>query len=190
MNIQIQNIGPIVERLKKRCSTMPGAIDRAAARTVNKVAKSTRTEAGRLIRQEISLKARDVTKAFTIHRGTPAHPVAVLSASAKKGVGLDYYPVRPGASSRKRPAKGITVKIKKREPYKRVQGAFWGTAKNGRRMLFKRKGAKRLPVRRLYGPSMMTFYRRKSFQRRLARRTSDRLLHVFTQELNYELRRK
>ncbi|UIJ36890.1 phage tail protein [Desulfobaculum bizertense] len=191
MNIQLRGIGPDIDRVRKALEGIPQGINRISSTTANKVARGSLTEASRLIRQEIELKSRDVKKEFIIRKATWSNPVAVLTASGRRAAALDHYPARPKSAAQKRPPKGISVKIKKRQPYKIVHGAFWGTARNGRRMLFKRvQKDKRLPIKRLYGPSMMTYYRRKSFQRRLIRRTDERLQKVFIQELNNLLRKR
>jgi hypothetical protein len=173
-----------IRRVQRLLKKVDRGLDKVAARTANKVATGARTDATRLIRQEVALPAREVRGAFIIHKATWGHPVATLAASARRAAPLDHYPARPKSTAAKRPPKGVAVKIKKKLPHKTVRGAFWATV-HGHRLLFKRKGKKRSPIKRLYGPSMMTYYRRKSLQRRLRRRVDIRLARVYAQELNY-----
>ncbi|NJB66440.1 hypothetical protein GGQ74_000080 [Desulfobaculum xiamenense] len=173
-----------IRRVQKLLGTMDRGLDKVAARTANKVAQGARTDAVRLIRQDVALSARDIRNAFVIHKATWTHPVAELSGSGRRSAGLDHYPTRPGASAATRPRRGVSVKIKTRLPHKTVRGSFWMPTRGGARLLVKRTGGKRLPVKRLYGPSMMTYYRRESLQRRLRRRIGDRLARVYVQELN------
>ena len=100
------------------------------------------TQLSKDVRAVYSIKLGDVKKALTIKRQPTVQPeYLVLYVSG--AVGLDKF-----SMSRRRV--GVSVKVKSSR--KVVKGGFVANVSGDK--IFKRKGAARLPIERLYGPSV------------------------------------
>ncbi|MFC4403316.1 phage tail protein [Gracilibacillus xinjiangensis] len=123
----------------------PSAISRALNRAVTTVNSNVKKE----VRKEYNIKAKDVSETL---QKTRANKSDLRASVTSKGspVGLDKFKVSPKTinPNRKSP---IKIGVKKSSLTK-VMGAFV-TDINGSKV-FKRSGKSRLPVERLFGPSV------------------------------------
>ena len=117
---------------------------RAVNTAVNETGRQTLTMAARLVSKEAGLKARITKKQFTVRKSRPATLTAHVVAS-----GSPIQLIEFGARQTKR---GVSAKAwGKRKTY---PGTFIATMASGKRGVFVRKGAARLPIRPLYGPGV------------------------------------
>lgn len=183
-----------------------------SARAVNKTLRGARTDASKMIRQELHLKARDVRRKLTTKPAPYGRNTGYKSATGILNIGarpvpLARYPFRPtsppsqkGVSVSNR--KPTTVHVLKRGARKKVQSGFVAKMKSGHVGVFmrdgeKRKmqsgrfaGKKRQPIRELYGPGPGVHFRRNIMQRRLGRKVMPRLYKNLNHELNYYIRQQ
>lgn len=97
-----------LDRLKRRLSSRAKEIEAAAVSAINRTAKSTRTEASNLIRNEKGwkIKKADLDKRLSIKQARKGDLQAVLTPQATKGKGsiaLPYF----GAKEVKRTSAGV-----------------------------------------------------------------------------------
>ena len=118
--------------------------ERAVSTAVNETGRQTLTMAARLVSKEAGLKARTTKKQFALRKSRPSTLTATVVAH-----GSPIHLVEFGARQTKR---GVSAKAwGKRKTY---PGTFIATMASGKRGVFVRKGAGRLPIRPLYGPGV------------------------------------
>ncbi|WP_018124963.1 phage tail protein [Desulfovibrio oxyclinae] len=180
-----------VEELMRAVQGFERGGPQVAARALNKTAGNARTEAVRLLRQLLNLKAKDIRSGLSIHRANPKSLRAAVIARGKRGVPLAKYPVRPGRPNPKRPpAKGVSVQIKRFGGSKVVKGAFVSKMKSGHTGVYRRQGAKRLPIKELYGPNFVQYLDGGRVRRKLDRLIGRRLEHNLRHEINWQIQKQ
>lgn len=121
-------------------------LPQATARALNKTVMEVRTEARREIRKTRKLPVRVINASLKVRKAHKSRLVATITASGEPIPLRDY-----GATQRR---KGVTVNVSGRR--KIVKDAFI-VDKIGRHV-FKRVGHARLPIKKLYGPSLPTAF--------------------------------
>lgn len=156
-------------------------------RALNKTATGAKTDAVKLIRQHLTIKAKSVRDGLKVRKANWSTLTSMLVARGKRGVPLfGNYPVRPGRLGARKPKKGVSVQIKKRGSSKLIKGSFVARMKSGHVSVFKReKGVSRLPIKQLYGVGPIVFMQRGMIHRQLKRRINARLEKNLTHEINY-----
>lgn len=132
-------------RLGQFSKKAPNAISNA----LNRATTNMNTNIKKEIRKEYHIKAGDINATLSKTRASKGS----LSASVKsKGhlIGLDKFKVSPKSINPKRKSL-VTIAVKK-SGGKKVKGAFMADV-NGAK-LFMRLNKSRLPIRRLFGPSI------------------------------------
>lgn len=133
------------ERIKKLATylgTKPLA--RALARSLNRAGAAGRTALNRGIRKELPLKAATVRDAIEMERATPAD----LSIDYK----VERRPLSLKEFGARQTARGVTARVKRGGRRSLVRSAF--IAKKLGEHAFVRVSSKRLPIKKLFGPSI------------------------------------
>lgn len=176
LRLDIKEFETKIARLKR-----PGApIVRALNRTIN----SARTAVVRAVSQDTGLKVSDVRKYITVSPATYSTPQATIRASAKR-LPLILFGAKGREPSRGKPP-GVRAKLAGgRGTYPH---AFITTVGQGRhRGVFVRRGAKRLPIVELRGPSIWQAYQ-KHAEVGVAR-AHEQLTKNLAHEIEFELSR-
>lgn len=188
----------------------PKAIQRAAARALNKAMTSTRAEASRRVREELSLKAGDIKKELTVEKAKAGDGLRNMRSTlvvSNRPVDLHKFGARARkVKSTRGPRIGVTVKVK--DVRKLVVGGFIAKMRSGKVGIFKRDGATtstgKSRIKLLYSTRVRDVFlndgggKSKSFIGRLRGQSSTflddlgdyaaaRLKVVLTQELSFEL---
>lgn len=154
----------------------PNAIANALNRTMSNLAANISRE----VRSEYAIKAGDIKETLEKKRANRND----LSAHVKsKGgvIGLDHFKVLPKTVQPKR-KKPIKIGVKKGST-KDLPGSFVAD-KNGLKV-FIRNTRKRLPIRRLYGPSVPQMLKNEGVQESL----NEKARVMFEQRLEHEISR-
>jgi hypothetical protein len=157
---------------KKAPNAISGALNRAIA-NVN-------TNIGKEIRKEYVIKAGDIKETITVSKASRAK----LSATARsKGnlIGLDKFKVSPKTINPNRKS-SIKIGVKK-SGVKQVMGAF--VADLGGVKVFKRKDKDRLPIQRLFGPSVPQMLANEDIRAEIEKQGQE----TFDQRLEHEINR-
>lgn len=127
----------------------PKLIDKALDRALQVASTKTRTRISKETRKTYNVKAGDVSKAVTLRRISGGR----LLLYTGRVIGLDKFGARKKKVRTARgPRTGVTVLVRKDRGRKLVKRAFLADVHGAK--VFKRQGASRLPIRRLYGPSI------------------------------------
>jgi len=120
---------------------MPGLISRA----INKTATSARTKIARGISAEIKVVQGAVKRGLRTHKATRSRWLSTISVDEKR-IQLSYF----GARQIK---KGVTYRIKRQGARKLIPSGFIQIVGSGHKLVMKRMGPGRYPVRYPMGPS-------------------------------------
>lgn len=141
--IQLTSNGPQIQLMLQN---EPPAIRRAMVRAMNRAMASARTVMKTAIAEDTGLKSGDVLKALPLSPASLANPRARLAAGLKRIALIDFKAKAAGRRG------GVRYKIGGES--KTIREAFIRTMKSGHQGVFVRRGAKRLPIQELYGPSL------------------------------------
>ena len=152
MKVSFQIKGNGLNALANVLSETPKKLPRELASIANKVAKGHRKEIGKEIRKHVVMKSKAVLKYITQDKiATKEHISTNLFIRGNKRSPLKDF----GAKQTK---KGVSYRISKKHPRKTVNSAFGPKIPRLGNHVFLRKGKNRLPIRKLYGPSMLAVY--------------------------------
>lgn len=152
----------------------------ALSRALNKTAANVRTAASRAIREKRGLSTKAVNDALTVRRSTPRTLLAQLRVTGKP-IPLKEYKARAGK-------RGVTVAVTKGARKRVVVGgikAFISEQIGGH--VFVRTGKPRLPIKKLFGPSIPSTFLNAEVRKAWEATAQDSLLKRTAEEVRYEL---
>jgi len=147
----IEVSAPGIERARVALAGMPGKLERAIAPALNRAAAHGRTVVARKARETYDVKYGAVLKTLKILRANRNSLRADL-ISAGTVIPLIKFKVSPRTIGKRRPRKGLRVSVK-RSDNKYLKHAFLGLWQ-GQMEVLEREGESRLPIKRLFGPSV------------------------------------
>jgi hypothetical protein len=158
-------------------------VTRAAVRALNKAATNVRAESVRIVRERRALPAKTIRDGFSIRRASPATLTSVVTATGRPVPLRDYQ-----ARATK---KGVTARVVRTGPRKRIshKGNKAFLIKKLGDHVFARETSKRLPIKKLYGPSIPTALASEAISRAIETKAADSLSKRLQEELLYEMRR-
>lgn len=153
----------------------------ATVRALNKAAIAVRAEAVRQVRGQRALSATVIRNAIGISKATKSNPTAIVAASGRP------IPLREYAANQTR--RGVTVRVTPAGGRKLifVNGNHAFTIGRFGGHVYVREGKKRLPIRKLYGPSIPTAMVKDAVMAALDKVGHEAWPKRFTEELRYEL---
>jgi hypothetical protein len=141
-------------------------LKKANSLSLNHAARKTKTEASRLFRSTINLKAKDVSdsiKVVTARAGQPVEGQRSQLIILERPVPLFRYGARTKRVVTSRGKRtGVTVQVSQQR--KLVTDGFIATTKRGYTGVFKRTGDGRMPIKHLYGPNVLAVLSAKDNQ--------------------------
>lgn len=157
---------------------LPGGVEAAFSRAVNRGLASGRTHAVRAVREDYFVKARDVRETIAIQRATKANPGEGALITRGPPRGLHTYRVRPTRDTTGAARKRLKAAVKK-GPLKPLGSSF-----NYRGNTWTRLGTRSLPLKRAVGPSIPQTMNNplvaKSIEQHIGETTEKRLDHEVT----------
>lgn len=178
------DIRPDISEAKRAFEELGPAVDRAAARALNKTAVAVRKKTIPEIRKERMIKAGLIRQALAIYRANARALVATIHATGKP------IPIRHfGANQTKR---GVTVRIRqgtKRQVLKRHgNAAFINAGSKLGPNVFVRSGKSRLPVEKWSPvPGIPRVFARKVVSEMMRRHAGDVWPRRFREEVRFEV---
>lgn len=155
-------------------------LNRVAVRTLNKVATNVRTGASTAIRKRRALSAKAVRDAMSIKKATPEKLESSLVVTGRP-IPLKGYKAR-------QTKKGVYVNV---SPGGRKLVTHAGNnafiVDNIGGHVFAREGKKRLPIKKLFGPSLPSTFLQEQVKAAWTAVAKDVMLKRAAEELKYEL---
>jgi hypothetical protein len=166
----------------KNVGNLPGAHRRAVSRALNKTAGNVRTAASVAIRAKRSLSAKTVRQAFSIKQANPNRLVATLAITGRS-VPLKDYKAR-------QTKRGVTVSVTpgSRKLIEHAGNRAFIINRIGGHV-FARQGKARLPVKKLYGPSLPATFLNDEVRRVWTTAAQEALPNRLREEIRFELDR-
>ncbi len=141
-----------VEELKKELELMlPSAIIRAQVNAINRTTRGMRSLVSRHVRETLAIKARGIKATMDIKKAPRGKPNAKGELTVKhQGIPLKYF----SHTIDKKAGGGIRYRVRKKGKRKLRKGGFKVAQLNSH--LFVRKTKSRLPIAKLWGPSIVS----------------------------------
>jgi hypothetical protein len=156
------------------------------AKAINRATRGIRTDAARQARSEYNIRARQVRGSFVV---TPAKKNRLYAAAVSKGgaISLRHFNPQPSNPGR-RPKAGVSVKVSRTR--KKIPGSFVARMPNGTLGVFQRSGRSRLPIKKLYGPSVPQMLDHDNVLPKLQDGATSRFNKNLDHEIDYFLKQK
>ena len=161
---------------------VPGGVQKAAARAINRAADSAKTTASRALRKEYFIDRKAILNTIRIKRASTGGLSASMESRGRL-IPLAKWKAAPQANPSA--GKPITARIKKSGSAGEGKGAFWATMKSGHMGIFGRLGKKRKPIQERMGPAVPQLLEDDAVSKAVEERMSD----VFYQRLDHEVGR-
>ncbi|CAM4111275.1 phage tail protein [Mesobacillus thioparans] len=149
MKITVDVNERLIQDVQQKLGSFQKKAPNAIANALNRAASTVNTNIGKEVRKQYVIKAGDVKATIVKTRATRALLGATVRSTGQL-IPLDRFKVSPKTVQPKR-KKPIKVSVKKGS-LKEVMGAFVADISGTK--IFKRSGENRLPIRRLFGPSV------------------------------------
>ncbi len=152
--------------LERKLQQKMARVPRATAAGLNRAAQGGLTLSVREVQKDIGATAqKTIRRNLTVSQATAQKPEAKIIGFSSKKDRVPIYEMRPKPRSvtKRRPAGGVRYGPEG----KQIPGSFIAALKSGHVGVFKRLGARRLPIRELFGPSVALVFSRKKIQKTL-----------------------
>lgn len=134
----------ISDEMKRQAKRLaPVQLARDASTSLNRAGTAARTYLSKSVRETLRVRASDLKEALGMRRATPGNLVVTFD--------VDYRPLPIDSFRARQTQAGVTVRMKPGGGT-RIPGAFLISAYGNR--AYRRAGAGRGPLERLYGPSV------------------------------------
>lgn len=160
---------------------LPGAIERAAARAINRTTASVKTAAVKKTAEEYYATQREIKGTIGITKATAKRPVAALISRGKR-MPLSMFKITPNNVDPKNRTT-MRAQVKRSGSGGAIRRAFWVKFASGHTAVVERRGRPRLPIDELYGlavPQMMS-------QEVVTAAMSDKTETILSERLDHEV---
>ena len=156
---------------------VPGGVQNAASRAINRAADSGKTTGSRELRKEYFLPNKEILNTIRIKRASAGGLSASLESRGRL-IPLAKWKAAPRANP-------VTARIRKSGAAGEGKGAFWATMKSGHEGIFGRLTKKRKPIQERMGPAVPQLLEDAA----VSKAVEDRMSDVFYQRLDHEVGR-
>lgn len=184
MRLSVEVDERVVRDIQSRLGNMSRKAPNVISSALNRAATNVNSNIKKEVRKEYHIKAKDVQDTISKSKATRGNLSAVVKSSGGV-IGLDKFKVSPKTVNpkRKRP---IKVSVKKGH-LKEVMGAFVANI-NGSKV-FERVRKDRLPIRRLFGPSVPQMLKNEEIRGRIENEGQETFHRRLDHEVNTILER-
>lgn len=149
MNVIVQTDQRMLNEVREKLGTFANKAPNAISSALNRTVTNVSSNVGKEVSKRYAIKSGVVKQTLTKTRANRSTLSAIVESSGQL-IPLDRFKVSPKTPQPKR-KKPIKVAVKK-NGMKTLLGAFVGDIHGNK--VFKREGTKRLPIQRLFGPSI------------------------------------
>lgn len=155
---ELRDQSAVLTELVAQLSTLPDGLERAASMAINKALESGRVKAVALLRAVYAVKIRDAKQTMAVHKCAPGMLLGSLDMRGNASLPLSRFSPRPASRKSPQPKRGISLQVTKGRGRVAFPHAFEINKPGGVLIMTRVKGAKRLPIKKLYGPSFLNFF--------------------------------
>jgi hypothetical protein len=175
VSVDLSEVRRYLTRLERR------GVPKAAARSLNRTASSTRTAARRIVAQEMGIAQKHIKRGFSVHKASQKR---LSAAVVGKGQPVELYKFKGTRETKTRGVVSNAYGERKRYP-----GAFIATMPNGKTGVFVRKTRKRLPIRKVWGPSVPATMAEDAAQQAMQEKAQETWEKEFPRQLRFYIER-
>jgi hypothetical protein len=199
-----------LEELREQLRYTRGGVSKVVERSLNRTIRGVRTDASREIRADVTIKDRFVKQTFRLHLASAKK--GVLSAAIESRGG----PVSLVAYDTRQTKRGVSVKVNRQGGREVIPHAFKAVVYGNEPAIYRRKihtvrggysqlrreprkrspgqyaqmpRKYRFPVKKLFGPSVPSIFRREDVMARIKAKAQQRLETELTRQARYEIQR-
>lgn len=181
VDIDRELLEDIIDRLGTMSNKAPQVISSALNRALTNVASNISKE----VRQDYNIKAADIKSTLDKTRASKSNLSAIVRSRGNL-IPLDRFKVSPKKVAPKRKSP-IKIGVKK-DGVKPLKGAFVSDISGIK--VFKRQGKTRLPIDRLFGPSVPQMLKNEEIRERINREGQETFYRRLDHEINRILERR
>lgn len=167
-----------VERAKKLLSEVPGGVETALMRAVNRAAQSGKAQTVREVRARYTVKAGDIRKTLTTTKATRTNLEAEI-VSRGSPLGLAYFKHTPRTDTTGAARKRVRVAVKKEGGLKPLGQAFVWQGK-----IMQRIGKTRPPIEKKIGPAVPSMIGNPDVVEAIEEKTQEAVVKRLDHEVN------
>lgn len=172
-----------IERAFAVLKRVPNGVPKAVRSSLNKTISGVRTDAKREATASYEVKSSAVHKSITIQKASGS-ALEAIALSRGRPIPLSSFKVKPKKVQRKGPkGRKISVSVKKGTSTT-LDNAFVAQFRSGNTAVVERKTKRRLPIRKLYGPSIPKMIENDKVMDTIKAKAKDRLSKNFAHEVD------
>lgn len=180
MNVVVTTDTQMLNDVRERLGTFSNKAPNVISRSLNRAVTNVSSNVSKEVRKQYVIKASDIKGTLSKTKASKANMSAIIRSRGEL-TPLDRFKISPKTvqPKRKRP---IKVSVKK-DGLKTVLGAFVADIHGTK--VFKREGKKRLPVTRLFGPSVPQMLNNEEIRLKINKEGRE----TFERRLDHEINR-
>ena len=151
IEVKVRVNGFDILKVERELGNMSRKTPSVFSRSMNRAIQNMRTSANKKTRETYHLKASQINETMRVRKSSASRLYAEVKSSGKL-IGLEKFSMSPRSPSSKGKSK-IRVAVK-RGPKKSIERSFIRGFESGKNIVMQRETKKRLPIRRLVGPSI------------------------------------
>lgn len=179
MTMEIRPEG--LEEARALLGHLPGAIEWAAARAINRTTASVKTAAVKKTAEEYYATQREIKSTISVTRATAKKPVAALMSKGKR-MPLSMFKITPNNVDPKNRTT-MRAQVKRSGSGGSIRRAFLVKFASGHTAVVERRGRPRLPIDELYGPAVPQMMSQEAVTAAM----SDKTETVLNERMNHEV---
>lgn len=176
-----------IERAELLLKNIPGGIDKAVVRAINRSVDRAQTATVKKVRDRYYIKAGDVRKTIKVKKANYSDQIAIIRSTGSP-VALSKFKITPSKPPQKRTKKPVRARVVKGEGGELKRRAFVAKMKSGHIGVFERAGKSRYPINQFYGPSVPQMLGHKSVVTYVKERAKEQLVSRLDHEIERLLR--
>lgn len=165
---------------------LPGAMERAAARAINRTNASVKKVAAEKTAEKYYTKQKDVKETMSVSKATPKKLVAALMSKGKR-IPLSAFKISPNKVDSKNRAI-MQAQVKRAGSGGAIRRAFLVKFASGHTAVMERRGKSRLPIDELYGPAVPQMMSQKAVTSAMNEKTETVLSKCLEHEVDAVLK--
>lgn len=170
-----------LNRVKETLRRKPELLKKQVAGALNDTAKHAKSEVSSLIRERVNIKKKDVDEFIYVVPAYPANLVATVVLEKKDRIPLKDFGARQTKS-------GVTYRIVRGGGKDKIADAFGPNIPRLGGHVYRRKGAARLPIVKLFGPSAWGVFVKNGLHKLVKKDSNAYLANRLRHRIEYQMK--
>lgn len=177
MGFKIDFDGNALLQAQKMLKNIPGGMETATARAINRALQGARAVTVKAIRERYTVRATDIRETLRIKKATKSDLEGSLtSRGTKLDINASHFKVRPRTDTTGNRQRKVVAELIKGSPFEVQRGFIYNT------QVFRRAGRARLPIAKQVGPAVPQMLEQDDVLQRATEAISER----FRERLEHE----